>query len=66
MRVKLRLKKLIKNQTDLLAKIMNFRKNTKPRSQEKNKKKKLFLKTCIIFLRVGKKFLTLLKAKHFR
>ena len=38
-----------KDQTDLLAKIMNFRKNTKPRSQEKNKKKKLFLKTCIIF-----------------
>ena len=66
MRVKLRLKKLIKYQTDLLAKIMNFRKNTKPRSQEKNKKKKSFLKTCIIFLRVEKKFLTLLKAKHFR
>ena len=55
-----------KDQTDLLAKIMNFRKNTKPRSQEKNKKKKSFLKTCIIFLRVEKKFLTLLKAKHFR
>ena len=66
MRVKLRLKKLIKYQTDLLAKIMNFRKNTKPRSQEKIKKKKSFLKTCIIFLRVEKKFLTLLKAKHFR
>ena len=30
-------------QTDLLAEIMNFRKNTKPKSQEKkNKKKKLF------------------------
>ena len=34
----------------------------KPRSQEKNKK--FFLKTCIIFLRVEKKFLTLLKAKY--
>ena len=35
-----------KYQTDLLVEIMNFRKNMKPRSQEKkNKKKKLFLKT---------------------
>ena len=54
-------------QTDLLAEIMNFRKNVKPRSQEKkNKKKKLFLKTCIIFLRAEKKSLTLLKEKYFR
>ena len=58
-------------QTDLLVEILNFKKNTKPRSQEKtarkkNKKKKLFLKTCIIFLRVKKGFLTLLKAKYFR
>ena len=56
-----------KYQTNLLTEIMNFRKNTKPRSQEKkNKKKKLFLKTCIIFLRVEKKFLTLLRAKYFQ
>ena len=55
-----------KHQTDLLVKIMNFRKNTKSRSQEKNEKKKLFLKTCIIFLRAEKKFMTLLKAKYFR
>ena len=54
-----------KHQTDLLVKIMNFRKNTKPRSQEKNEKKKLFLKSCIIFLRAEKKFMTLLKAKYF-
>ena len=53
-------------QTGLLAEIMNFSKNTKPRSQEKNKKKKLLLRTCIIFLRVEKKFFTLLKAKRFR
>ena len=53
-------------QTDLLAEIMNFRKNTKPRSEEKNKKKKLSLKTCIIFLRIVKKFLPVLKAKYFR
>ena len=43
------LEKANEYQTNLLAEIMNFRKNTKPRSQEKNKKKKLFLKTCIIF-----------------
>ena len=53
-------------QTNLLAEIMNFRKNTKPKSREKkNNKKKLCLKTCIIFLRVEKKFLTLLKGKYF-
>ena len=45
-----------KYQTDLLAEIMNFKKNTKLRSQEKNKKTKLFLETCITFLRVEKKF----------
>ena len=48
-------------QADLLIEIINFKKKTKP-----NKKKKLFLKTCIIFLRVEKKFLKLLKAKYFR
>ena len=53
-------------QTDALAEIMNFRKCTKPRSQEKDKKKKLFLKTCTNFLRVEKNFLTLLKAKYFQ
>ena len=55
-----------KYQTDLLVEIMNFRKNMKPVSQEKNKKNKLFLKTCIVFLRVEKKFLTLLKVKYFQ
>ena len=35
-------------QTNLLVKIMNFR------GKKKKKKKKLFLKTCIIFLRVEK------------
>ena len=53
-------------QTDFLAEIMNFRKNTKPRSQEKKKKENMiFLKTCINFGRVEKKFVTLLKAKYF-
>ena len=36
-------------QADLLVKIMSFKKNTRPKSPEKNKKKKLFLKTYIIF-----------------
>ena len=56
-------------QTNLLVEIMNFRKNMKPRSQQKKKRKKknkLFLKTCINFERVEKKFLTLLKANYFR
>ena len=53
-------------QTDLLTEILNFRKNAKPKSQEKkNKKRELFLKTCIIFLRVDTKLLTLLKEKYF-
>ena len=68
---KITIKEADEYQTDLLLEILNFKKNTKPRSQEKtarkkNKKKKLFLKTCIIFLRVEKEFLTLLKAKYFR
>ena len=53
-------------QTDLLAEIKNFRKNIKPKIQEKGQEKKLFLETCIIFQRVEKKFLTFLKAKDFR
>ena len=52
-------------QTDLLAETLNFRKNTKPRNQEK-KQKEFVLEACINLLRVEKKFLTLLKAKYFR
>ena len=53
-------------QADLFTEIMSFRKNTKPRSQEKKQEKKLFLITCIIFLRVEKMFLMLLNTKYFR
>ena len=42
---KITLEKANEYQTDLLAEIVNFKKNTKPKSQEKNKKKKLFLIT---------------------
>ena len=52
-------------QTNLLTKILNFRKNTKPRSQEKNKKKKLFLKTCIIFFEGREKTLDAFESKTF-
>ena len=53
-------------QTNSLVKIMNLKKNKKTRSSEKNKKNKLFLKTCMIFLRVDKKFLMLSKVKYFQ
>ena len=62
---KITLEKANEYQTYLLAQIIDFRENTKPKSQEKNKKKKLFLKTCIIFQRVEKKLLMLLKSKIF-
>ena len=62
---KITLEKGDQYQTDLWTEIMNFRKNTKPWSQEKDKKKKLFLTTCIIFLKADRKFLMLLKAKYF-
>ena len=60
------LEKANEYQTDLLAEIINFRKNTKPRSQEKKQQKKSFLKACTSFLRAEKKFLIFLKAKYFR
>ena len=52
-------------QTDLLSEIINFKKNTKPQSVEKKQEKKLFLKTCIIFLRELKEFLTSFIVKYF-
>ena len=63
---KITIKEADEYQTYLLTEITNFKKNSKPRCQEKNKKKKLFLKTCIILLRVEKKFLLLSKVKYFR
>ena len=39
---KITIKEADEYQADLSLKIMNFRKNTKPRSREKNKKQKLF------------------------
>ena len=48
---KITIKEADEYQADLLVEIMNFKKNTKPRSQEKKKKKKLFLKTSLNFMR---------------
>ena len=48
---KVTIKEADEYQADLLVEIMNFKKNTKPRSQEKKKKKKLFLKTSLNFMR---------------
>ena len=50
-------------QTNLSVEIMNFRKNTKPRSQEKKQEKEIVLKNLYNFLRVEKNLLALLKAK---
>ena len=63
---KIAIEKANEYQTDLLTEIINFKKNTKPRSQQKkNKKEKLFLITCIFFLKAERKLLMLLKATYF-
>ena len=51
-------------QTNLLVQIINFRKNTKPRSQENKQEKEIVLENLYKFGRVEEKFLTLLKAKY--
>ena len=48
------LKEADEYQTYLLVEIMSFKKKAKPKSPEKNKKKKLLLKACIIVLRIEK------------
>ena len=53
------------DQSDLMNETENFRDKTRPKSPEKKQEKKMFLKTRIFFLRVGKKFLVLLKVKYF-
>ena len=62
---KISLEKANEYQTDLLAEIINFKKSPKPRSPEKKQEKKLFFKTCIIFLKAERKFLMLLKVNFF-
>ena len=59
------LKEADEDQASLLSEIMNFRDKTKPQDEEKKQKKKMFLKTCITFLRAEKKSLMLLIVKYF-
>ena len=57
-------KKVNEDQSDLLVEILNFSENSKI-EKKKRKKTLMFLKTCIIFLKVEKDFLMLLMAKYF-
>ena len=52
-------------QTDLLAEIMNFRKNTKPKSQEKNQEKEIVLENLHKFWEGRKKILDAFESKIF-
>ena len=59
---KITIKEADEYQADLLTEILNFRKHTKPRSEEKNKKKKLFFKS---FFEDREKILNALESKIF-
>ena len=55
-RAKITIKEADEYQTDLLTEILNFRKNTKPRSQEKKKQEnKIVFKNLYNFFEVGEK-----------
>ena len=51
------------DQSSLLVEIVKFRKQVKPKNPEKKSVKKMFLETYIIFWKVEKEFLMLLKVK---
>ena len=52
-------------QTDLLAEIMNFRKNTKPRNQEKKHEKQIVLENLYNFFEGREKILDVFESKIF-
>ena len=52
-------------QTDLLAEIMDFRKNTKPRSQEKKQEKEIVLENLYNFFESREKILDAFEGKIF-
>ena len=54
-----------KYQTDLLVEIMNFRKNTKPRSQEKKREKEIVLENLHRFFEGREKVLDAFESKIF-
>ena len=59
---KITLKEADEDQASLLVEIMNFKKKLNHR---KNRKEKMFFKTCITVLRAEKKSLMLLTVKYF-
>ena len=63
--VKITIEKANEYQTDLLAEIMNFRKNTKPRSQEKKQEKEIVLKNLYNFFEGREKILDAFESKIF-
>ena len=54
-----------KHQTHLLVEIMNFRKNTKPRSQEKKREKEIVLENLHNFFQGREKILNAFESKIF-
>ena len=54
-----------KYQTDILAEIMNFRKNTKPRNLEKKKEKEIVLENLYNFWEGRGKFISAFESKIF-
>ena len=54
------------DEDNLLSGIRNFNNRTRPQNIMKYKKKGLFLKTCINFLRQEKYFLMVLRVKYFQ
>ena len=62
---KITIKETDKYQTDLLTEILNFRKNTKPRSQEKKQEKEIVLKNLFNFFEGREKTLDAFESKLF-
>ena len=60
------MKEANEDQSDLLIEILSFRKQVKPKLQRKNNRKKMFLKTYIIFLKLEKEFSMLSIAEYFK
>ena len=62
---KINFEKANEYQSNLLKKINNFIKKTKPKNEEKRWEKENLEKTCTIFILVEKWFLMVLKVKYF-
>ena len=61
---KITLEEVNNEQSNLVDDIRNLNSKTRPQNDKKKKKEKLFLKTCLIFLRAEKRFLMLLQVKY--